>query len=187
METVRTFIAVDLGEEIRAALAKAQRTLQRAHADVKWVNPKNIHLTLTFLGNIPIDNIRPLEAAMEQTLQGLETFNLKVAGTGTFGKPKRPRIIWSGIEESPPLLKLQEKTVEALRAVNIQFDAKPFSPHLTLGRVKSSKHISALLEALEKDKDAEFGSAEISEVLLIKSKLKPGGAEYTVLYRTALS
>jgi 2'-5' RNA ligase len=187
METVRAFIAVDIGGDARSKLAKLQRQLQRTHADVKWVKVESIHLTLAFLGNVPIDSIRPLEAAMDQAFQGQETFDLKVAGTGTFGKPKHPRVIWAGIEECPPLMQLQEKTVEALHAADVQFDAKPFSPHLTLGRVKSFKHISALLDALVREKDVEFGCVQISEVLLIKSKLKPGGAEYTVLHRAVLS
>ena len=97
METVRAFIAVDIGAGIRKALGKVQRNLQRAHTDVKWVKPENIHLTLVFLGNVPIDNIRPLEAAMDHAFQREEIFTLKISGTGTFGKPKHPigRIQWS--------------------------------------------------------------------------------------------
>jgi 2'-5' RNA ligase len=148
---------------------------------------ENIHLTLAFLGNVPIDHIRPLEAAMDQALQRLESFNLKAAGTGTFGKPKHPSIIWAGLEESPPLVALCEKTGSALHAARVEFDARPFSPHLTIGRVKSPKHITALLDVLALEKDFEFGNALITEVLLIKSVLKPSGAEYTVLHRTVLS
>ena len=186
METIRAFIAVDLGEELRSVLGGLQRSLQRAHADVKWVKPQNIHLTLAFLGNVSIDSIRPLEAAMDRTCRGADAFTLKISGTGTFGKPKHPRIIWAGIEESPALMTLHAKSVEALQAVGIEYDTRPFSPHLTLGRVKSPKHIAALLDELEREKDAAFGSVEIAEARLIKSELKPYGAKYTVLHQTAL-
>jgi len=187
METIRAFIAVDIGEEIRTALGKVQRILQRAHADVKWVKPENIHLTLAFLGNVSIDKIRPLETALDLACQSQAPFSIHVAGTETFGKPRHPRIIWAGITESPALAELQQQTVEALHSVDIEFDARPFSPHLTLGRVKSPKHITALLDALEPEKDSAFGSVEIAEALLIKSALKPAGAKYTVLHRVALS
>jgi 2'-5' RNA ligase len=186
METIRAFIAVDLGEELRTALGRVQRILQRAHADVKWVKPENIHLTMAFLGNVSIDDIRPLETAMDRALRRVEPFTLKIGGTGTFGKPKHPGIIWAGIKESPPLTELHAKIVETLHAVDIEYDARPFSPHLTLGRVKSAKHIASLLDKMEREKESAFGSVEIAEALLIKSELKPYGAKYTVLHRTAL-
>lgn len=186
METARCFIAVDIDHAVRKELAKLQQRLKRAHADVKWVKPENIHLTLAFLGNVPIDEIRPLEATMDSNLQGQDKFNMTFAGTGSFGKPRHPRVVWAGINDSPPLMELQRKVVAALQEANVAFDEKPFSPHLTIGRVKSSKHAAELIDELEKEKDTELGSVEISEVLLIKSVLAPGGAEYSVLHRTAL-
>lgn len=186
METARCFIAVDIDPPVRRQLANLQRRLQRAHADVKWVQPENIHLTLFFLGNMPIDNIRPLEAALDKNLQGHERFPLNIAGTGSFGKPRHPRVLWAGIDKSPALMELQHKTLAALQEANIAFDEKPFSPHLTLGRVKSPKHAAGLIEALEQEKETVFGGLEVSEVLLFKSVLTPAGAEYSVLHRTAL-
>lgn len=183
LETVRTFIAIDINRAVRGELAKLQLRLKRAHAHARWVKPENIHLTLAFLGDVDIDQIRPLEAAMDEHLQGLEKFSLILAGTGSFGKPRRPRIIWAGINDSPPLMELQRKTTDALLDAGIDFDTKPFSPHLTMGRVKSPKQGSALLDGLEMEEATGFGRVEISEVLLFKSVLKPGGAEYSVLYR----
>jgi 2'-5' RNA ligase len=186
METVRAFIAVDIGDAVRGELEKLQRRLRGAHADVKWVKPENIHLTLDFLGHVDIDKIRPLEAAMAQAVQRLEKFSIAVSGTGTFGKPRRPRVVWAGIADCPPLLELQRKTTEALQAAEVGFDDKPFSPHLTLGRVKSPKHMAELLDGLEKERDTALGCADLAEVLLIKSEPGPGGAKYTVLHRVAL-
>lgn len=186
METVRTFIAVDTDPAVRKELTKLQQRVKRAHADVKWVKPENIHLTLAFLGNVPIDQIRPLEAAMDSNLQGQDKFILTFAGTGSFGKPHHPHVVWAGINDSPRLMELQRKIVAALQEANIVFDEKSFSPHLTIGRVKSSKHAAELIDELEKEKETGFGSVDIAEVLLIKSVLKPGGAEYSILHRTAL-
>lgn len=187
METARLFIAVDLGETIRRELEKLQRRLKHTHADVKWVDPAKIHLTLAFLGEVDIDQIRPLEAALSQALQGVEKFSVTVSGTGTFGKPRWPRVVWAGIADCPPLMELQRKTAEALNAAAVEHDAKSFSAHLTLGRVKPPKHVAELLTELDKEKETLLGSADIAEVLLIKSELRPAGAEYTVLHRVPLS
>lgn len=186
METARCFIAVDIDYAIRRELASLQRRLQRTHADVKWVKPDSIHLTLAFLGNVPIDRIRPLESALDRALCGQDRFPLVFTGTGSFGKPRHPRVIWAGIKNCPSLIALQHKVVASLQETNVAFDGRPFSPHLTIGRVKTSKHAAGLIEALEQEQKTEFGCVEIAEALLIKSVLTPSGAEYSVLHRTAL-
>jgi len=187
METIRAFIAVDIGDAVREQLSKLQRQLRHAHADIKWMKPENIHLTLAFLGETSIDLIRPLETALEQMLEGQKAFEVHVEGTGTFGKPKHPRVVWTGLEESPALTALQKTTVKALEAAEIELDEKPFAPHLTIGRIKSPKHVDALYEELEKEKTTPFEKIDITEVQLIRSVLKPYGAEYRVLQRVALT
>ena len=124
---------------------------------------------------------------MNKRFQGLEKFRFKVTGIGTFGKPRRPRVIWAGTAECPPLMELQQKTLKALRAAEIDYDEKPFFPHLTLGRIRSSKNISGLLELLEKEKETDFGSVEVTDAYLMKSDLKPTGAEHTRLFCIPLS
>ncbi len=186
METIRAFVAVDIGDEIRAKLDELQRKLKKVHANVRWVKPQNIHLTLAFLGEVPPERIQPLQTALDGAFQQLEPFGLEAAGTGYFGKPNRPRVIWAGVADCPPLRQLQQKTVDALLASGIGFDNKPFSPHLTLGRVKAPNHTASLLGKIEKYKDAPLGRGRISAVDLIQSKLTPRGAEYEVLHRTEL-
>ncbi|MCF7848237.1 MAG: RNA 2',3'-cyclic phosphodiesterase [Kiritimatiellales bacterium] len=186
METVRAFIAVELNDAVRGELAGLQRRLKKAHADVRWVRTEGMHLTLAFLGDVPVEKFQPLETALDESFQSLEPFSVKATGIGTFGKPSRPRVVWAGIADGPPLMELQHKTVQALRKAAVDFDEKPFSPHLTLGRVKSPKNIQHMLELFEKEQATEFGSVDVTEVLLMKSELKPTGAEHTVLHRFPL-
>ena len=187
METVRVFIAVDIGDEIRGRLDALQRKFKKVHSNVRWTQLKSMHLTLTFLGDVPIEKIDPLHAALDQACQGIECFELEAAGTGTFGKPSHPRVVWAGIKACPPLVQLQQKIAEGLSRAEIDFDQKPFSPHLTLGRVKSiDHHTASLLDKLEKYGDMAFGSVLVSGVELMKSELTPRGAEYAVLHRVAL-
>jgi 2'-5' RNA ligase len=186
METIRAFIALDMGDEIRGRLDELQRKLKKVHANVRWVRPRNIHLTLAFLGELPTEKIQPLKVALDGAFHGMGAFELQAAGTGFFGHPSRPRVIWAGIAESAPLMHLQRKTVGALQTAGVEFDGKPFSPHLTIGRVKAPNHTESLLGKIEKYKEMELGSTRIAGVELIQSELTPRGAEYSVLHRVNL-
>ena len=187
METARAFIAVDIGDEIRGRLDALQRTLKKVHSNVRWTQPKNMHLTLAFLGDVPIAEIDRVTSVIDRGCRGAEAFKLKANGIGTFGKPRHPQVIWAGLAACPALIALQLQLGEALLAEEIDFDQKPFSPHLTLGRIKSvDSHTPSLLGKLERDADMPFGSVLVSGVELMKSELTPRGAEYAVLHRVAL-
>jgi 2'-5' RNA ligase len=186
MENIRAFIAIDIGDEIREHLDQLQRKLKKVHANVRWVKPRNIHLTLAFLGNLPAEKVPALQDELDRVLRNVKPFDIKAEGTGFFGRPRHPRVIWAGILDCPALMKLQQKTVEALQAAEIEFDSKPFSPHLTLGRVKAPNHTESLLGKLDKYKDYELGQTRIETVEIIQSELLPHGAEYSVLHRVAL-
>ena len=187
METARAFIAVDIGDEIRGRLDALQRTLKKVHSNVRWTQPKNMHLTLAFLGDVPIAELDRVTSVFDRACRGVEAFKLKANGIGTFGKPHHPRVIWAGLAACPALTALQLQVGEALLAAEIVFDPKPFSPHLTLGRVKSiDRHTQPLLGTLEKYAEMAFGSVLVSGVELMKSELMPHGVKYAVLHRTAL-
>ena len=187
METIRAFIAIDIGDEIRGCIDELQRILKKVHADVRWVRPCNIHLTLAFLGELPTDRLEPLKASLEDNLSGETAFELSVTGTGFFGRPDRPRVIWAGIDACPPLSALHRKTAAALKAAGLEPDTKPFAPHLTLGRVKSPNHTASLLAKLDNFQHAVLGKTVVNETVLYRSTLRREGAEYTALHRIPLS
>lgn len=188
METVRAFIAVDIGDEIRDRLDELQRRLRKVHANVRWVKPQTIHLTLAFLGDVPVEQVDAIRKTLDQACAGHPAFELEAAGTGFFGKPGYPRVVWAGISDCPLLLKLQGRIAQGLHDAGIEFDNKPFSPHLTLGRVKGiDHHTGPLLEKIGKYREAELGTTRIDRVELIQSELTPRGAEYTILHQAGLT
>jgi 2'-5' RNA ligase len=187
MEPARVFIAVDIGDEIRGRLDALQHTLKKGHSNVRWTQPKNMHLTLAFLGDVPIAELDRVTSGIDRACRDAKAFELKANGIGTFGKTRHPRVIWAGLAACPALTALQLQVGEALLAAEIAFDQKPFSPHLTLGRIKSvDSHTPSLLGKLEVSADMPFGSGLVSGVELMKSELTPRGAEYTVLHRVEL-
>lgn len=187
METVRAFIALDLGNNIKTQLGGLIQTLQMTGVDVRWVNPENLHLTLAFLGNVKVEKFQPLEIAMRSHVQFLEPFEISIQGTGVFGRRNRPSVVWAGLKESQELLNLHQQVVSSLRKADILYDNKPFRPHLTLGRFKSLTNVEALFQSLEKGNVQHFGSVMIQSVEIIKSELKPTGAIYTSLKSVPLT
>jgi 2'-5' RNA ligase len=187
MDQIRAFIAVDIGNGIRGKLDELQRKLKKVHANVRWVNPGNIHLTLVFLGDVPPDQIDVIKQEMGRSCSEQPGFELHAVGTGFFGTRTHPRVIWTGVADCPPLLALQSRIARGLNARGIAFDNKPFSPHLTLGRVKAiDQHTEPLLEKIERYSGSALGSVYVDRVELIQSKLTPRGAEYSLLHHEVL-
>jgi 2'-5' RNA ligase len=153
---------------------------------VAWVRPENIHLSLAFLGNVPSDSVDALGAALDRAGRPVAPFSFDVEGIGTFGSRRSPRVIWAGAQGVPPLLTLQERVARALGTLGYEPDRKTFTPHLTIGRVRSARGREALLGALESVADASFGRVDVAHVRLMRSRLRPEGAEYSVLHETPL-
>jgi len=167
------------------ALSDLQQRLDSTHADVRWVRPKNIHLTLAFIGDLPLKQIEILKKALNASVSE-KAFEMPVAGTGTFGKEKHPRVFWVGIAPCSNLEHLHQQTIAALNTAGVPFDEKPFAAHLTLGRVKSTTNLMELKGQLEKEQSVNFGSTTVHEMLLMQSELTPEGARYSVLHRIPL-
>lgn len=187
MESMRAFIAIDIGSDIRARLNKLQQKLKLTAADIRWVKPENMHLTLAFLGQVSLEELQPLEKTLGETIQRQEPFALRIQGTGVFGRRSRPSVVWAGTTVCPPLLELHQKVVAAVKAAHIDYHENAYRPHLTLGRFKSLNHLDPLFQTLDKEQEADFGLLEVRSIQIIKSELKPSGAEYTVLHRFELT
>lgn len=187
MEKKRAFIALNIGSAARTRLSELQHQLKPAKADVRWVAPQNLHLTLAFLGNVDTQKFQTLENELRKQFQPLEPFELTIRGTGIFGQRSRPSVVWAGIDECKKLVDLRKRTVEAVHISGIPYTETSFRPHLTLGRFKSLKNQESLFQSLEKEKETIFQTLEVDSVEIIQSELKPGGAIYSVISRTTLS
>ena len=185
---MRCFIAISLPEELKAKISGIKEKLKSAGADVSWTRPEGMHLTLKFFGEIEDKRIPKIEKALDAVVDGIPTFTLSVSGMGTFPDMRRPRVIWIGLkEDGGNLLRLQKGVEEDLKKTGFPSEDRRFTPHITLGRIRSNKNTDKLLRLIEEEKVEELGSFDVSEVHLIKSELKPAGAEYTELYSIILS
>lgn len=183
---MRTFVAVDIDESILREIQHIRERLDQAGADVKWVKNDNTHLTVKFIGEISPDQAPDVCAALEKAAQDAEPFDLEIRGAGTFSR-RRPSVLWVGCEDiSGGLGRLHSAVESALQKLGIEKEDRKFSPHLTLGRVKSGKNIRKLLEALDAEQPAELGASRVESVSLFSSKLTPQGPIYSRLTETNL-
>jgi len=187
-ETVRTFVAVEMPPEVRRFLGECQDRLRRAGGDVRWVRPELIHLTLVFLGEVPMDSLGDLEAAVRESVAPFGPLTLRVQGAGRFPPRGAPRVVWIGVEESTGgLLDLQKALAGATAALAEKVEDRAYQAHLTLGRVKSGKNARQLGEAVDAMAGHAGPALEAREVTIFKSELSPRGPTYTPLARIALS
>ncbi len=186
-ETYRTFVALPLSPALHTRLTQLQQELIRScpPQSVKWVKPAGIHLTLFFLGEIPRQQIDPIQAALEKVAGAAQPFSFAAKGTGTFPNLRRPRVIWAGLDEPTGRLRqLHAAVTAALAALGYQPEEREFSPHLTLGRVERDVAPQALERigaAVQKVQTTDLGIEQAVELTFFRSQLKPTGAEYTPL------
>ena len=182
MSTIRSFIAIPLGAELISRIEKIQRELKTLPADVKWVNPKSIHFTLKFLGNVEEGNIEKIAQGIQNGMRGFKPWPGAVKNMGAFPSLKSPRVVWIGIEDQGgQLVRLQNQIEKEMANLGFEEEKRAFSPHLTLGRVRSPRGKDELVKYLLDERERVFGEINVDRVILFKSELKPTGAVYTVL------
>lgn len=195
---IRCFIALELPPEARKALEGVQRRLAPVGREVKWVRPEGIHLTLKFLGNIDEGQVEPVGRVVSEaaaTCGG--PLRLAMKGLGAFPGVARPRVVWVGLTgDTARLAALAQDLEKRLAPLGFAPEGRPFTPHLTLGRVKEfgagrgrgrAGGKNPLSEAVVKLAALELGGFEARELILYRSELRPGGAVYTRLHAAGFS
>ncbi len=179
---MRTFIAIELDEEIKERLYFFLLELKRISQNIKWVKKEAMHLTLKFLGEIKEEKRIKIESILETVSNKFSPFPVRLQGTGTFppGK-KNPRVIWVRIEENQSLKSLQAELEDELEKLGFPKEKREFHPHLTLGRVKAPSYLGGLLTQLERERETLFGEMKAHKITFFQSILKPTGAEYKAL------
>ncbi|HXK61911.1 MAG TPA: RNA 2',3'-cyclic phosphodiesterase [Acidobacteriota bacterium] len=179
---IRSFIAVDLPQEVRARLHEYGRELKELGLKGSFTRPDSFHLTLKFLGNIAEQQVEEIGSALEHAVRGAKPFQVDVRRLGVFPGPSNPRVVWMGLERSEALESLQQRIEEAAEALGFGREGRPFRPHLTLVRLKSKDNLKALGEYLRKaGPEASAGTVLVNEVVLFRSDLRPDGARYSRL------
>jgi 2'-5' RNA ligase len=188
MARLRTFIAVDLGDAIRARCVALQEKLARAAAGVKWVGPENLHVTLLFLGEVVDRDVPAVIQAVADVAGQHDAFPLSVEGVGCFPNPRRPRVVWAGVGAGAAELVALHGALEApLLALGCyRREERQYTPHVTLGRSRSETGGAELAAALARHAKWQGGEARVREVLVLSSELTREGPIYMVLGRGKL-
>jgi 2'-5' RNA ligase len=184
MEQARSFIAIELPEELRLELSTLQARLKSHNQPwVKWVDPHSIHLTLKFLGNIAIDKIDEITRAMGEATEGIPPFHLRVKGLGVFPNLRRVQVAWVGLNgEVDRLSHLQQRIEASLAQLGFARESRPFTPHLTLARIRdraSAEERQAFGQAIASASLEIDYAFEVNAIRLMKSQLTREGAVYS--------
>jgi 2'-5' RNA ligase len=187
MAGIRSFVAIELPDDARQALADLQRDLkaQAPPKAVRWTRPESIHLTLQFLGDVAPNQVEAIAAALRGVCADRTPFTFQLREVGVFPNPNRPRVVWAGIvEPSGALAALQKQVTQALAPMGFEPEKRGFTPHLTLGRAArnvSRQELAELGDLITRFDVGVVGQVTVDHITLMKSDLKPSGAVYTPL------
>lgn len=178
---IRSFVALELSDEVREHLVVLLHRLQRTNATVKWVEPENLHLTLKFLGEVPEERIELVSETLKAVAQATEPFPFTVRGVGGFPDLRRPRVLWVGVEAVQPLMRLQQLVEKAMERLGFAPEERAYHPHITIGRVKAMVGMEKVREILGEYVNVKFGEVFASHLTLFRSDLSREGPTYTPL------
>jgi 2'-5' RNA ligase len=180
-EGIRSFIAFDLDDEsVLKRIAEAQAMLIKTGADLKAVEPQNIHVTIRFLANISSGMVEGVYEKMKRVQ--FIPFNIRLHGLGAFPNVRSPRVCWAGITDGSEQLRgIFSQLEPGLRALGFAPDPKGFSPHLTIARVRSARNKAELARSLGANENFDFGQINAACLRLKKSDLTPRGPVYSTL------
>lgn len=184
MEVVRTFLALDIPDEIKGRIMDVEGRVERSEADVKLVERENLHVTMKFLGDVTDDTIEKIYRVMMGTREG--KFEMEVKGTGVFPNQRMVRVLWVGIGAGSEKVTSIFRRLDAGTAELGFPQERHFTPHITIGRVRSPRNRDELIKAMEKYSSEKFGTTAVDRIVLKKSVLTPRGPIYSNLREAEL-
>jgi 2'-5' RNA ligase len=177
---IRSFVAINLPEEIKDDLASVVSELRDENRAVKWVKPEGLHLTLKFLGDIDEKTVAPLAAELDAVAKNHPPMSLNIEGLGAFPDPKRPRVVWAGLGGDLEILRdIASQVDHVCASFGVKPEKRPFRAHITIGRLK-------VPTVVDLNKELRKKGFLATEMVLYQSELLPTGARYTVLNRSIL-
>ncbi|MBI2900018.1 MAG: RNA 2',3'-cyclic phosphodiesterase [Planctomycetes bacterium] len=184
---MRAFLAIPIDDAVRDRIVETQKALQRADAGVRWVARENLHLTLKFLGDVAEPEISRLSERLGLEAQRFPSMDLDLSGVGRFPPGGPPRVVWVGCRgDVSRLVGLAQAVERVATELGFPSEERRFTPHLTIGRVKSPKNQERLLNALAARHDDVFGRARAEHFTLFRSTLTPDGPIYEQVVRFPL-
>ncbi|HEX3559645.1 MAG TPA: RNA 2',3'-cyclic phosphodiesterase [Pyrinomonadaceae bacterium] len=181
----RTFCAVELPDGVKSRVAEHIERLRAEfpHVRASWEKSEKLHITLKFLGEIELPRVEDLSGAAERAAASAKPFGLTIAEAGAFPPHGQPRVLWLDIKDASGMLaSLQHSLEDACAAAGFQREPRPFKPHLTVARLRSP-HGARELAAAHREASFEPQAFPVSELLVMRSKLGPGGSRYSIVSR----
>jgi len=184
MVTFRGFIAIDI--PTHPTIQTLENDIKKTKANVKLVELQNIHITLKFLGDVDEKLTDQIETIIRTAVQGQQPFRIQLKHTGVFPNTNYIKVVWIGIEDNGILASIATKLEDHLVQLGFPTEKRSFSPHLTIGRVKTAEHKDQLLHIIEKYAAEDFGEFMVHSIYLKKSELTPQGPIYSTVKKVEL-
>jgi 2'-5' RNA ligase len=184
MSTFRGFIAIDI--KATQQITTFEKEIEKTGADVKLVEPRNIHITVKFLGDTDENHIDAIEQSMKESVLAVKPFPITLKGTGVFPNQNYMKVLWIGITDEGNIETIAHAIDEKLEPLGFKKENRGVSPHLTVGRVKTARNKDQLLEVIGNYKAVEFTIQNVQSITLKKSELTPKGPIYTTLREVPL-
>ena len=179
MSSVRAFLAIPLPRQLQESIRVIQTELQASIAEARWTRPENLHLTLHFFGEIDQETLEKLKVSVLSVKGCQRPFQVEVKGLGAFPNPYRPRVIWLGLKPRGQLEQLHRAIEPCLSQAGLTTDSRPYSPHLTIGRLLGGK--LDLTELFSSMQQKTIESLTVDRLILYESRLRPEGAQHIPL------
>ncbi len=187
-EVKRLFFAVDLPDETLTRAGSLIDKFGISPAHVRFVHVNNLHISMKFLGDVEAQTIASLCEKAKEAVSGFGAIRLFIKGMGLFPNHTKPRVIWFGVGgETDKLARLESKLSKNIECLGFLADERPFTPHLTIGRVKSESARGELIRLVHNNRELKVGDALMDAVHLYESRLGPGGSVYTKVESFPLS
>jgi 2'-5' RNA ligase len=188
-ETWRVFLAIELPAPVRLKLIehidRLRELVPDAHAS--WLREDNLHLTLKFLGDVPVLNLEAVAQAAQRAANAVTPFEVLVSGCGAFPPRGQPRVLWVGIKDlTGQLASLHSALADECAKANLRREERPFHPHLTIARIRKPHH-ARNLAAVHQEAGFDAVTVRASELVMIRSELRSEGARHTIISRHAFS
>lgn len=178
---MRYFIAINLEGSLKKEVGCAIEGLKAGKWDVKWVPAENLHITLKFLGDASDNTVQRVKEHLAGISKCHGPFEVKLYGVGVFPDRRRPRVVWIDLLNSEELIKLQEEVETSIITIGFAREDRLFSPHLTIGRIRTLRDSDSFISAIETLKDKDFGNIGVNKISLMNSDLKSTGAQYSIV------
>ena len=181
-DDVRAFLSIDIEDEaLLSKIEDIQHRLDQSAAKMKIVKGENIHFTIRFFGDTPVEKLDQIKACLDEI--DFDSFDIEIAGVGSFPNRRRPRIIWVGVtQNASEILQLKNDIDSSLTGIGYQPEKRKYTPHATIARVRHVKDSRRIVDNLEYLTDEVIGKMIVTKVKMMKSTLTPSGPIYETLW-----